>query len=88
MVDPPSVSTPAPSVPVPSSPMKKERAWKKIHTEDLSPTQLASARKILRGNAEIADEYLSFGDDEENHQMREARLIWLQDEIERVTGGQ
>jgi hypothetical protein len=63
------------------SPIKKDRAWKMILKEGLPAAELAAARKIFRGNSEIADEYLSFGEGEE---WREARLIWLRGELDRV----
>ena len=66
----------------PTSPVKKQKAWEMILKEGLDSVELAAARKIFRGNSEIAEEYLSFGEGEE---LKEARLIWLRGEIARVS---
>lgn len=56
-----------------TSPACKNAAWNVImEEEDLSDTELAAARKIFRGRAELADEYLSFPP----HKKR-ARTMWL-----------
>lgn len=66
-----------------SSPVKKDKAWKIVCQEEgLSPQSLAHARKVFRGDPEIASEYLSF--DNTTEEMRMARSFWLSDELTRV----
>ena len=66
---------------------KKSRAFRIISREEgLSPHSLSRARRVFRGDAdELADEYLSF--DVSLPGGREARSLWLADEIARVQNG-
>jgi hypothetical protein len=50
-----------------------------VETESLSEAELASARRVFRGNAGLADEYLSFPT-----RCRGARTLWLMREIKEV----
>lgn len=63
-----------------TSPARKNAAWKVImEEEDLSDTELAAARKIFRGRAELADEYLSFPP-----AKKRARTMWLREELREI----
>ncbi|THU77599.1 hypothetical protein K435DRAFT_877641 [Dendrothele bispora CBS 962.96] len=65
------------------SPLKKERAFKIVRAEEgLSPHSIAKARRVFRGSGDIAREYLSF--DCTKAEEREARTIWLNNEMEHV----
>jgi hypothetical protein len=65
-----------------ASPFRRDRAFRRvIECAHLSPRRLARARVIFRGRTELADEYLSFGDNDEE---REAQQVWLEDELEQV----
>jgi hypothetical protein len=65
-----------------ASPIRRNRAFRLIaQREALTPCRLARARIIFRGRTELADEYMSFGDDEEEV---EARREWLKMELEAV----
>jgi hypothetical protein len=62
---------------------QKDKAFHTICEEEgLSPHSIAQARKIFRGSAELAHEYLSF--DISQVGMREARSYWLSDELAHV----
>lgn len=83
---PQAPSTPSRSGTAPAlmdlSPVRRDRAFRAIaQREALSPRHLARARIIFRGRTELADEYLSFGDGEEEV---EARREWLNAELEAV----
>lgn len=61
-----------------ASPQRRERAWKIVSEEErhLTPSQLALARRLFRTTT-LADEYMGF-----TPEQREARDIWLEDEME------
>jgi hypothetical protein len=65
-----------------ASPVRRDRAFRRVlERAMLTPRRLARARVIFRGKTELADEYLSFGDDEVE---QEAQKVWLEDELELV----
>jgi hypothetical protein len=60
-----------------ASPIRRDRAFRRIvRLEQLSPCSTARARRIFRGRTDLADEYLSFADDE-----AEERQFWLNFEL-------
>lgn len=64
----PLLSTPRHSCPLnlEISPVRRDRAFRRIvEQEALTPRCIARARVIFRGRTELADEYLSFGDGED-----------------------
>lgn len=64
------------------SPERKRRAWNILEAEEeLSDNELADARRIFRGPAELADEFLSFGQG-----RKRARTLWVQHELSRIRG--
>jgi hypothetical protein len=64
---------------------RKDKAFNTICDEEgLSPHSIALSRKVFRGSAELAHEYLSFNMSQAG--MREARSYWLTDELTRVRG--
>ena len=64
------------------SPVRRDRAFRRIvEQEALTPRRIARARVIFRGRTELADEYLSFGETEDEvHARRE----WLTMELDAV----
>jgi hypothetical protein len=65
-----------------ASPRHRDRAFRHIvEHQTLLPRSLARARTIFRGRPELADEYLSFGDGDDEV---EARREWLTMELEAV----
>ena len=84
LIAPPMEHSPATTGPLSASPVRKDAAFRTVVEEEgLSPHSLAYARKVFRGNVELANEYLSFGPG-----LREARTLWLQDELERIMNTQ
>ena len=77
-------SSPAAAGLLSASPVHKDAAFRTVVEEEgLSPHSLSYAQKVFRGNVELANEYLSFGPG-----LREARTLWLQDELERIMNTQ
>ena len=71
-----------PSIPLSTSPAQKDAAFKTVvEEEDLYPCLLTYAQKVFHENVELANEY--FGSE-----LKEARALWLQDELERVANSQ
>jgi hypothetical protein len=74
------ITKPPPSearLPLDASPKRRDRAFRRIaECEGLSSLELARARRVFRGRTELADEYLSFCDDE-----ADARREWLNLEL-------
>jgi len=69
--------------PTTDSPERKKQAFSRVCMEEgLSPYSLSKARRIFRGNGEIAREYLSFDISDET--QKEARTMWLLDELEQA----
>jgi hypothetical protein len=66
-----------------SSPARHDRAFRQIvQIEQLTPQRIVCARIMFRGNTELADEYLSFGNDDVYE--IEAWKQWLEEELELV----
>ncbi|KAJ3832347.1 hypothetical protein F5878DRAFT_666660 [Lentinula raphanica] len=62
---------------------KNSHAFRVVQAEEgLSPTSLARARRVFRGNNDLAEEYLSFDTEDDAH--REARTIWLYSEMDQL----
>jgi hypothetical protein len=78
----PSTSLSCTATNLESSPVRRDRAFRRIaDTEFLTPRRLVRARIMFRGRTELADEYLSFGDADDEVV---ARGQWLLEELEAV----
>lgn len=67
-----------------ATPGKKDHAGKMIKLEEgLSLHSLVCARVVFRRSDDVAAEYLSFDNTDEDE--REARAYWLQNEMDRIS---